>query len=90
MTSSMFNLPVLPHYQHRHPFIIFVTKGNYKINQNIMLLSSFFYVVYIFLRLKQNQTGWPPSPSGYSHGINLTTEYIRDFIIIGLGVLGTR
>ena len=63
MTSSMFNLPVLPAIISIVILsFIFVTKGNYKINQNIMLLSSFFYVVYIFLRLKQNQTGWPPSP----------------------------
>ncbi len=91
MTSSMFNLPVLPAIISIVILsFIFVTKGNYKINQNIMLLSSFFYVVYIFSAFKA-KPDWVAAVTNLviPHGINLTTEYIRDFIIIGLGVLGT-
>jgi hypothetical protein len=48
-TSSMLHLPGIP-------FMLvivlisflFITKGNYKLTQNIMLLASLFYMCYIF------------------------------------------
>lgn len=90
-TSAMFNLPALPAIIGIVilSFIV-VTKGNYKINQNIMLLSSFFYVVYIFSAFKA-KPDWGAAVTNLviPHGIPVTAEYIRDFIIIGLGVLGT-
>lgn len=69
---------------------IVVIKGNYKVNQNIMLVVSLFYVAYIISAFKANPD-WPAAISNLfiPHGGSLTPEYIRNYIIIGLGVLGT-
>ncbi|OGG30526.1 hypothetical protein A3A63_04445 [Candidatus Gottesmanbacteria bacterium RIFCSPLOWO2_01_FULL_46_9] len=91
ITSSMFHLPVLPAVIGLVILsFFFVTKGNYKINQNIMLLSSVFYVVYILSAIHA-KPDWGAAISNLviPHGVPLTTTYIRDFIVISLGVLGT-
>ena len=90
-TSSMLHLPVLPAIIGLVILSFFVvTKGNYKINQNIMLLSSLFYVAYIFSAFKANPN-WSTAVSNVfiPHGVAVNTDYIRNYIIIGLGVLGT-
>lgn len=69
---------------------IFVTKGNYKQIQNIMLVSSLFYLAYIFSAFKSNpdwnlafrNLAWP-------QGLDFTPDYWKNYIVIGLGVLGT-
>jgi Mn2+/Fe2+ NRAMP family transporter len=90
-TAQMLNLPVIPIIAIMLVAIfIFVIKGNYKLTQNIMLLSSFFYLAYIFSAFKSNPNWnlafknlvWP-------QGIHFTPDYWHDYIIIGLGVLGT-
>ena len=90
-TAEMLNLPVLPLIAIMMVAIFaFVVKGNYKLTQNIMLLSSFFYLAYIFSAFKANpdwnlaikNLAWP-------QGLKFTSSYWRDYIIIGLGVLGT-
>lgn len=90
-TAEMLNLPVLPLIAIMMVAIfVFVVKGNYKLTQNIMLLSSFFYLAYIFSAFKANpdwnlavkNLAWP-------QGLKFTSSYWRDYIIIGLGVLGT-
>jgi Mn2+/Fe2+ NRAMP family transporter len=90
-TAEMLNLPVIPLIVIMIVAIFaFVIKGNYKVTQNIMLLSSFFYLAYIFSAFKANPNwhlalknlAWP-------QGLNFTASYWRDYIIIGLGVLGT-
>jgi Mn2+/Fe2+ NRAMP family transporter len=90
-TSAMLHLPVLPAIIGLVILSFFVvTKGNYKINQNIMLLSSLFYITYIFSAFKSNPN-WTTAVSNLviPHGVTWNTEYIRNYIIIGLGVLGT-
>lgn len=69
---------------------IFVTKGNYKLNQNIMLISCLFYIAYIFSAFRANPN-WSLAISNLfiPHGVQFTPEYIRNYVIIGLGVLGT-
>jgi len=90
-TAQMLNLPVIPLMIIMLIAIFtFVIKGNYKITQNIMLLSSFFYLAYIFSAFKAmpdwsmafKNLAWP-------QGIHFTPDYWRNYIIIGLGVLGT-
>ena len=91
ITAQMLNLPVIPLIAIMMVAIFaFVIKGNYKLTQNIMLLSSFFYLAYVFSAFKSNpdwnlalkNLAWP-------QGVNFTFSYWRDYIIIGLGVLGT-
>jgi Mn2+/Fe2+ NRAMP family transporter len=79
-TSAMFNLPPIPSVI----FIIvviffFVTRGNYKLTQNIMLLSSLFYLAYIISAVKANPDwGLAVSNLVYPHGVDFTSEYIRN------------
>jgi len=90
-TSAMFNLPGIP-------FMIvivlvsfvFVTKGNYKLTQNIMLVACLFYLCYVFSAIKA-KPDWGLAFSNllYPHGVPMTSTYMRDFLIIGMGVLGT-
>jgi len=90
-TSSMLNIPAIP-------FVIlmliivyfFVTKGNYKLTQNVMLLSCLFYLAYIFSAFKANPD-WSLAISNlaYPHGVEFNTTYLKDYLFIGMGVLGT-
>jgi len=69
---------------------LFVTKGNYKSTQNIMLVSSFFYLAYIFSAFKA-QPNWGHALSNLivPNGVNFTPTYMKDYVLIGMGVLGT-
>jgi Mn2+/Fe2+ NRAMP family transporter len=90
-TSSMLNIPAIP-------FVIlmliivyfFVTKGNYKLTQNIMLLSCLFYFAYIFSAFKASPD-WSLALSNlaYPHGVDFNATYMKDYLFIGMGVLGT-
>jgi Mn2+/Fe2+ NRAMP family transporter len=90
-TSAMLNIPPIP-------FVIvivlvsffFVTKGNYKLTQGIMLIASLFYIVYVISAVKA-QPDWGLAVSNllYPHGVAMTSAYMRDFLLIGMGVLGT-
>lgn len=90
-TGQMLHLPAIPIVM----ILIFatfviVTKGNYKLTQNIMLLSSLFYLAYVFSAF-QAHPDWGMAVSNLiiPHGIHFTGEYWRNYVIIGLGVLGT-
>ena len=90
-TSGMLNIPVIPFVV----FImlvsfLFITRGNYKLTQNIMLVVSLFYLTYIISAVKANPD-WSLALSNllYPHGVNWTSAYVRDYLIIGMGVLGT-
>jgi Mn2+/Fe2+ NRAMP family transporter len=69
---------------------LFVIKGNYKLTQNIMLFASLFYLAYVFSAFKANpdwslafkNLAWP-------QGVDFNPDYWKNYIIIGLGVLGT-
>jgi len=89
--SGMLNIPVLP-------FVIgmlliafiFITKGNYKLTQSIMLIVSLFYVTYIFSAVKANPNwGLALSNLIYPHGVSWTSKYLVSYLVIGMGVLGT-
>ena len=90
-TSAMLHIPPIP-------FVMaivlvsffFVTKGNYKLTQGIMLVASLFYIVYIISAVKAHPD-WNLAVSNlfYPHGVAMTQAYLRDFLLIGMGVLGT-
>jgi Mn2+/Fe2+ NRAMP family transporter len=90
-TSAMLHIPPIP-------FVMaivlvsffFVTKGNYKLTQGIMLIASLFYIVYIISAVKAHPD-WNLAFSNlfYPHGVDMTPVYLRDFLLIGMGVLGT-
>jgi Mn2+/Fe2+ NRAMP family transporter len=91
ITSGMLNLPAIPSVV---VILIvsffFIVKGNYKLTQAIMLLASLFYVTYIISAIKaQPDWGLAVSNLFYPHGVQITKTYMRDYLLIGMGVLGT-
>jgi Mn2+/Fe2+ NRAMP family transporter len=69
---------------------IFVVRGNYKLTQTIMLLASLFYIAYIVSAVKAHPDwGMAVSNLFYPHGVEFTRQYLRDYLLIGMGVLGT-
>ncbi len=90
-TSTMLNIPAIP-------FLILmivlsflaVTRGNYKITQAIMLLVSLFYLVYVVSAVKAKPDwGMAVTNLFVPHGVEFTPAYIRQYLIIGMGVVGT-
>ncbi|MFT3895028.1 MAG: divalent metal cation transporter [Anaerolineales bacterium] len=90
-TSGMFGVPPVP------AVIVIViiafvliTRGNYKATQSIMLVACVFFFVYIFSAVKAKPDwGMALSNLAYPHGVEFTRSYIKDYLIIGMGVLGT-
>lgn len=90
-TSEMLNIPSIPAIIIIiFVTFIFVTKGNYKLTQSIMLVACLFYLTYIFSAFKA-KPDWGLALSNliYPHGVTLTKSYLKDYLIIGMGVLGT-
>jgi Mn2+/Fe2+ NRAMP family transporter len=69
---------------------LFVTWGNYRLTQGIMFIACLFYVLYIIAAFKSNPD-WAMALSNliYPHGVDFTPAYWRNYLIIGLSVLGT-
>jgi Mn2+/Fe2+ NRAMP family transporter len=90
-TSTLLNIPVVPSIILLLIIIyLFVTKGNYKLTQNVMLLSCLFYLLYIFSAFKADPDwGLALSNLAYPHGVDFNAAYMKDYLIIGMGVLGT-
>jgi len=89
--SGMLHIPVWP-------FVVimlliafaFITKGNYKLTQSIMLIVSLFYLTYIISAAKANPDwGLAFSNLFYPHGVVWTQQYLVSYLVIGMGVLGT-
>ncbi len=69
---------------------LFVTKGNYKLTQSIMLLSSLLYAAYIFSAIKAKPDwGLALRNLVFPQGVEFTRAYLKDYLLIGMGVLGT-
>ncbi|MBI3739329.1 MAG: divalent metal cation transporter [Chloroflexi bacterium] len=89
--SGMLKIPVAP-------FLIgmlliafvFITKGNYKLTQSIMLIVSLFYLTYIISAAKA-KPDWGLALTNliYPHGVEWTSKYLVSYLVIGMGVLGT-
>lgn len=89
--ANLLHLPVIPCIILIILFIyFFVAKGNYKMTQNIMLFSSLFYVTYIISAFKARPDwGLALSNVFWPHGVELSRQYLQDFIFIGMAVIGT-
>jgi Mn2+/Fe2+ NRAMP family transporter len=90
-TSRMLSLPAIPSVLLILVVsFIFIVRGNYKLTQSIMLLSSLFYISYIFSAV-MSHPDWGQAVSNlvYPHGVEITPGYLRDYLLIGMGVLGT-
>lgn len=93
-TAYMFNVP-----ERYTPLLVIgmvlisffvITRGNYRLTQNIMLLVSLFYLAYIISAFKANPDwGMALSNLIYPHGVEWTPAYLRSYLLIGMGVLGT-
>jgi Mn2+/Fe2+ NRAMP family transporter len=90
-TSSMLHIPVVPFVLLVVILLlIVVTRGNYKLTQGIMLVSSLFYVAYIISAVKVHPDwGLALSNLVYPHGVDFSPSYMRSYLLIGMGVLGT-
>jgi len=90
-TSRLLNIPPVP------AVILIVlisflviTKGNYRLTQNIMLLTSLFYISYVISAIKARPDwGLAVSNLFFPHGVEFSKAYLRDYLLIGMGVLGT-
>ncbi len=90
-TSSMLNIPAVPVVIVMIVLIyLLATKGSYKLTQNIMLLSCVLYLAYIVSAFKA-KPDWGLALSNllYPHGVAFTPAYWKNYLIIGMGVLGT-
>ncbi len=90
-TSGMFNIPPLPAVIGVVVVaFVLITRGNYKITQSIMLVACLFFLVYIFSAVKA-KPDWGLAVSNliYPHGVPTGASYLKDYLIIGMGVLGT-
>lgn len=69
---------------------LLVTRGSYRLTQNLMLVSSLFFIAYIISAVKA-RPDWGMAASNliFPHGVQVTPAYLRSYLIIGMGVLGT-
>ncbi len=68
----------------------FITWGNYRLTQNIMLVVCLFYIAYVISAVKAHPNwGLAISNLLYPHGVKATAQYLRSYLLIGMGVLGT-
>lgn len=90
-TSSLLNIPAIPSVILIVLIsFIFITRGNYKLTEKIMLISSVFFLSYIISAvMAKPDWGMALSNLAYPHGVDWTPQYSRDFLLIGMGVLGT-
>lgn len=90
-TSKMLNLPAIPAVIVIVAVSFFlVVRGNYKLTQSLMLFASLFFLAYIFSAVKARPDwGLAVSNLVYPHGVEWTRDYSFQFLVIGMGVLGT-
>jgi Mn2+/Fe2+ NRAMP family transporter len=90
-TSAIFNISPVPAVIAivLVSFVV-ITRGNYKLTQNIMLIACLFFLAYIFSAFKA-RPDWGLATTNliFPHGVDFTQSYMRDYLIIGMGVLGT-
>jgi Mn2+ and Fe2+ transporters of the NRAMP family len=90
-TAGMLNIPAIPAVIVIVVVsFILIVRGNYKITQSFMLFACLFFLAYIFSAIKARPDwGLAVSNLFYPHGVQFTPQYTRDFLLIGMGVLGT-
>ncbi len=69
---------------------IVIVKGNYKLTQSLMLVACLFFLVYIVSAVR-SLPNWSLALGNlvYPHGVQVTPAYLRNYLVIGMGVLGT-
>lgn len=90
-TSSMLNIPAIPAIMGMVLISFwFITRGNYRLTQNIMLASSLFYISYIISAVKA-RPDWSIAVGNLfiPHGVEFSHQYLTQYLVIGMGVLGT-
>lgn len=90
-TSNLLKIPAIPSVLVMvFVSFLFITRGSYKLTQNIMLLASLFFLSYIISAFAA-KPDWSLALGNlfYPHGVALTQTYLRDYLLIGMGVLGT-
>jgi len=90
-TAQMLNLPATLLILIMIGFsALIVTKGDFKFTQRLMLIACLFYFVYVFSAVESNPN-WNLALKNliFPQGIKFSSSYWKDYIIIGLGVLGT-
>lgn len=91
ITSSIFHLPPILMIA---AFIIvasfLVIKGNYKLNQSLLLFACLFFLTFIFSAVK-SEPDWGLALGNLfiPHGVALSSEYLKNYLLIGMSVLGT-
>jgi Mn2+/Fe2+ NRAMP family transporter len=90
-TAEMLHIPAIPAVIVIVVFaFILVVRGNYKITQTFMLFACLFFLAYIFSAVKAHPDwGMAFSNLAYPHGVLWTPDYTRQYLLIGMGVLGT-
>jgi Mn2+/Fe2+ NRAMP family transporter len=90
-TSQMLHIPTLPMLAAVVLIsFLLITRGNYKITQNIMLFSCLFFLAYIIsAAMAKPDWGLALSNLAYPHGVQMDPAYLRNYLVIGMGVLGT-
>ena len=89
-TAGMLNIPAWPAIVVMVVVtFVFITKGNYRLTQGIMLVSSLFYLAYIISAV-QAKPDWGLAIGNlfFPHGVQFTPAYWKNYLIIGMGVLG--
>jgi len=91
VTAQIFHLPPAPVVILVVAVSFFlIVKGSYKLTQTFMLVACVFFLVYIFSAVEA-RPDWSLALGNlvYPHGVHVTSQYLRDYLIIGMGVLGT-
>ncbi len=91
VTAELFHIPAAPVVIGVVALsFLFIVKGNYKLTQTFMLVACLFFLVYIFSAFK-SMPDWKQAFGNlfYPHGVQVTPGYLKDYLIIGMGVLGT-
>lgn len=89
--GNLFKIPVAPFVVGVLLFaFLFITRGTYRLTQTIMLVVSIFYITYVLSAVKA-QPDWPMALTNllYPHGVQWDWQYARNYVVIGMGVLGT-
>jgi Mn2+/Fe2+ NRAMP family transporter len=90
-TSGMLRLPAIPAIMVVLVIAFFlITRGDYKTTQRLMLISCLFFLAYIFSAVRA-RPDWGLAFSNliFPHGVTATPHYMQNYLIIGMGVLGT-
>ncbi len=90
-TAGMLRIPAIPAVMVMVALTyVFVVRGNYKLTQTIMLVSSVFYLAYIVSAFEARPDwGLALSNLVFPHGVAFTPDYLKTYLLVGMGVLGT-